>query len=72
MSVNVNKAVQAANTVLLNQLTELVDELVAYDAVGSKNATQARRIRKATLNLEKQFKPYRKLSVSAHTKVAAE
>ena len=69
MSENVNKAVQAANTVLLNQLSELVDELIAYDAGNSKNATQARRIRKATLNLEKQFKPYRKLSVSAHTKV---
>lgn len=72
MSENVNKAVQAANTVLLGQLNELVTELTAYTSGGSKNATQARRIRKATLNLEKQFKPYRKLSVSAHTKVASE
>lgn len=69
MSENVNKAVQAANTVLLNHLNELVSELTAYNSGGSKNATQARRIRKATLNLEKQFKPYRKLSVTAHTKV---
>lgn len=72
MSENVNKAVQAANTVLLNQLHELVAELTSYSLGDSKNASQARRIRKATLNLEKQFKPYRKLSVSAHTKVAAE
>lgn len=69
MSENVNKAVEAANTVLLNHLNDLVAELTAYNSGGSKNATQARRIRKATLNLEKQFKPYRKLSVTAHTKV---
>lgn len=68
MSENVNKAVQAANTVLLTELNALVSELTAYSAGDSKNATQARRIRKATLNLEKQFKPYRKLSVTAHTK----
>lgn len=72
MSENVNKAVQAANTVLLNELHDLVTELTSYSLGDSKNASQARRIRKATLNLEKQFKPYRKLSVSAHTKVAVE
>ncbi len=69
MSENVNRAIQAANTVILNELHDLVSELTAYSAGDSKNASQARRIRKATLNLEKSFKPYRKLSVSAHTKV---